>query len=605
MRTKKTAFRLLKAVRGMSGSVLRRVRRVWGKIEWPAIGSVIAFALVLGFIGFSRFFAAVGESRSAWDIFYLTLQLFVLQSGSVSGPVTWELQVARLLAPTVAAYTAVKALATIFGERFERFWLRFYRGHVVICGLGHKGLLLTRSLRMRGDDVVIVEDDAENDRIEVARMHGAVVLIGDSRDPQLLAKAGVRRASHLVAVSGDDGINAEVAVQARNLVAGRGGEPLSCLVHIVDPQLCTMLRMQEIGRRKETVFRLDFFNVFEIGARALLGEHPVAIQGDETFGGHVVIVGLGQFGEHLVAHAARDWWSAYGRRRDKLRITIIDQHACQLTELLHLKYLWLPQACELEPQDMTIESREFREARFLFDSRGRISVSTVYVCLDDDAIGLSTGLTLHRHVKRQGVKIVVRMVHGAGLASLLNDARSSEFAGLHAFELLEGMCNPQQLFAGAYEAIAREIHRAYVADEQRKGVTGEANEAVVPWDELPERFRESNRAQAAHIGDKLADIGCDLAPLTDWEAELFEFGDDEVEVLAQLEHKRWMAEKLRANWERGEKKKGSKTSPYLVQWDELDEEQKEKDRMFIRKLPRFLVEVGLQIVRLDDESVAQ
>jgi hypothetical protein len=94
----------------MSRSVRRRVRRIWGKVEWPVIGSAIVLALVLGLIGFSRFFTALGESRSAWDVFYLTLQLFVLESGSVSGPVTWELQVARFLAPTVAAYTAVAAL---------------------------------------------------------------------------------------------------------------------------------------------------------------------------------------------------------------------------------------------------------------------------------------------------------------------------------------------------------------------------------------------------------------------------------------------------------------------------------------------------------------
>jgi hypothetical protein len=209
---------------------------------------------------------------------------------------------------------------------------------------------------------------------------------------------------------------------------------------------------------------------------------------------------------------------------------------------------------------------------------------------------------LHRHVKQQDVKVVVRMVHGAGLASLLDDARSGEFAGLHAFGLLERMCNPELLFAGAYEAIAREIHKAYVADEKRKGVTREMNEAVVPWEELAEHFRESNRAQAAHIGDKLADVGCDLAPLTDWEAELFEFEDDEVEALAEMEHQRWMDEKRRDGWERGEKRKGEKTNPYLVPWAELDEEQKKKDRLFVRKLPRFLANAGLQIVRLADES---
>jgi hypothetical protein len=576
--------------------------RLWRRVEWPLVAALGVLAFACGVIGFGRFFTALGEPRSGWDVVYLTLQLFALESGAVSGPVPWELELARLLAPAVAGYAAVRAVAALLRERMERFRVRFLRDHVVICALGRKGLLLAKSLRSRGDRVVVIEEDAENDLIGTAREYRALVLIGDARDPRLLQRAGVGRARHLVAVSGDDGVNAEVAVRARRLVADRKGRPLSCLVHIVDPELCGLLRMQAIGGRRDEGIRVDFFNVFESGARALLADHPVT--GGDREGavrkGHIVIVGLGQFGENLVLQAARQWRNAGGTPGSRLRVTIVDQAAGTLTESLSVRYPWLHEACVLDPWEMRFESRQFAEGGFLFDAQGRLAVSTAFVCVDDDSRGLSLALMLHRHLKGRGIPLVVRMVHGAGLASLLSQEQlaDDEFAGLHAFGLLERMCNPDLLFAGAYEILARAIHEEYVREQEKDGATPVTNPAVAPWDELDEGYRESNRAQAAHIGAKLAAVGCDLAPLTDWHAERFSFTTPEVERLAEMEHDRWMEERRRAGWTRGPKDPGRKTSPYLIPFDALDESVKEYDRVFVRGLPRFLARAGFQIVRV-------
>jgi hypothetical protein len=576
-------------------------RRLLRMAEWPLIAALLVVAFVLGFTGFGEFWAAQGAARSGWDRLYLTLQLFTLESGSVSGALPWQLQVARLLAPAVAAYTAVRAIAIIFGEQLERLRIRLRRNHVVISGLGRKGLLLAKSLRERGDQVVLIEEDAENDLIGAARGYGALVLVGDARDLQVLRRAGVRRARHLVALAGDDGANAEIAVQARRLVEGRGW-PLSCLVHVVDPQLCELLRMQEIGRADEKPLRLDFFNVFESGARALLSAHPalnVAGEGEPPRA-HVVVVGLGQFGEHLVVRAARDWRAAHALAKDGLRVTIIDQRARSLTESVCARHPWLAGVCRLEPREMLIESREFSEARFLFDSGGRVAVSTVYVCLDDDALGLATALALHPHVKAHRVPIVVRMAHGAGLASLLDQGSDrQEFAGLHAFGLLDRMCSPDLLFAGAYEVIARAMHEEYLLEQYRRGVTRKQNPNVVPWEELSEELRESNRDQAAHTGVKLAAVHCDLEPLIDPDAEPVEFDEPgEVELLAEMEHERWRARLERMGWKRGERGL-PKRNPHLISWSELDDSVREYDRVFVRGLPRALARAGFRVVRLE------
>src|SRR4030042_6389482 len=102
--------------------------------KWLLIGLMWIAAFCLGYIGFSNYYASIGEMRSSWHTFYVTMQLFVLESGAVTGPIGWELQVARFLAPLVAIYTAIQAGAVILHEQILLFRLRFLKGHIVICG---------------------------------------------------------------------------------------------------------------------------------------------------------------------------------------------------------------------------------------------------------------------------------------------------------------------------------------------------------------------------------------------------------------------------------------------------------------------------------------
>lgn len=588
------------------------------QFKWALVGLAAVVAGTLGYIGFAKYFAATGESLSFLDLLYLDLQLFVLESGSVWGDVSWELQVARLMAPVVAGSAAVGALIHIFRDRYEEMLVRFRRGHVIIGGLGQKGLLITEALRERGETVVVLEEDAENDLIDVARGYGAVVMLGDDRDPRLLRRAGLSRASHLVAVSGDDGKNAEVAVVARRVVADRKGPPLSCLVHVVDPELCSLLRLQEMGSQHDAPFRLEFFNVFEGGARALLRDFPVRRPRNGDRCGHVVVVGVGRFGESVVLQAARDWWSDDADEMDPigsqpeaprapLRITCIDLIATERVESILARHPWMESGCLLEPLDMSFESRAFAEADFLFDADGALSASTVFVCPDDDSRGLSAGLTLSRRLMGRGLPIVVRTVHASGLASLLQQGEPGQgrVEGLYAFGLLDRMCNPDLLFAGANETLAKAMHDEYVKENTAKGETSETNPSLVRWVDLPEVQKESSRAQAAHIGVKLAAVGCELAPLTDWEADTFTFSDEEVELLARMEHDRWVEEREGAGWTLGLKDTEKQSTPFLVPWEGLDRQAKDLDRLFIRGLPRFLAKAGFQIVRVGEAEVGK
>lgn len=577
------------------GRVGRTLAALWDA-QWPLIGAVGVLTLVLGFIGFRRYGEATGGSTGFWDVLYLDIQLFPLQSGAVPSPIPWELEAARFLAPVTAGFAVAAALAGLFSSQ-----LRLARnrrgGHVVVCGLGRKGLLLTQALRERGQRVVVVERDAGNDLLETCRATGAAVLLGDARHDALLRDAGVVSAARLVAVCGDDGVNAEVAVRARELVRGRRRTPLACIAHVVDPDLCDLLEARELRDSQEASFTLDFFNVFATGARAMLNRYPPA----PSAGGaapHVLVVGLGRLGATLVVQVARDWWAEHAGSGALPRLTVVDPSASAAAHALALRYPQLTEGCTLEPVDVAPDAPEFEHGEFLFDGQGRCGLTAAYVCLDEDGVALSAALALHARLEGLGVRTVVRTGRAVGLASLLGAREETVGADLVAFPLLDWTCDPDLLFGGIYEVIARAGHEDSIHAARARGETPATSPSMVPWEELPERYRRSSLAQARHIGVKLRAVGLGVGPLTDWDAARFTFAPEEVEQLAELEHERFVAERIGDGWTSasGPSDPDRRTSPWLIRWHELPEDVKEIDRRAVRRIPTVLARAGFQVV---------
>jgi hypothetical protein len=156
---------------------------------------------------------------------------------------------------------------------------------------------------------------------------------------------------------------------------------------------------------------------------------------------------------------------------------------------------------------------------------------------------------------------------------------------------------------GLNETIARAIHDDYVLIQKTAGVTEEKNPSIKPWDRLDETLKVSNRNQAVHIREKLLSIGCDIVGLTDWEQPLFTFEAGELEVLSEIEHRRFVEERRRQGWKQGPVKDSvKKITPYLVPYADLEESIKELDRNAIRALPAALARADLKIVRRPREG---
>lgn len=587
-------------------SIFRKVyiylRKLWMDFQWPIIGGIAIIAMLLGYIGFRKYFAACHEVQSPLDIFYLVLQLFTLGFGlpSTPGAMTWELQAARFLAPAIAAYAAVRAFMAIFREQIKLLHVKCITGHIVICGLGRKGMLLSQKFSQHNQRVVVIELDEGNNLLDQCKDQGASVILGDASDREMLLKARVHKAKYIISVCGDDGVNAEVAVHARELVRDQRGNVLTCIVHIVDPDLCHLLEEQELESVRIDNFRLEFFNVFDSGARSWLEDFSPFSDagGNRILRPHLLIVGIGRMGEGLVINIAKNWKDMPHQSGEKLHITMIDREAVRKKESLLLQYPQVAKVCNIIPQQMEIESSSLQTAGFLFDSNGKCRVTSIFVCLDNDSFGLSTALALHRRTREYHIPIVVRMSRDAGLATLIRGEEKVDesFSTFHAFALLDRTCQPEQVLASTNEILARAIHENYRERQKKKGQTPESNPSMVSWEKLQESLKESNRQQADHMGVKLRELCCNIVPLTDWDEKLFEFTQEEIEAIAKQEHERWMEERCRSGWKRGPKKDiKKKITPYLVPWEDLDDDIKEEDRSPVRNLPKYLAKIGYTI----------
>ena len=195
------------------------VKKLFNNLSlWALILVLWLIFFYLGYTGWARYELMNHQANDiALDI-YLTVQLVAMNSGAVAQPVPLALDIARFGLPVLTLLTAIQAFIGLFKDQVRAVRLALLRGHVIICGLSRKGLLLATRFRQEGTQVVVIEQDEDNPWIEVCREQGMFTLIGDASEAPLLLNAGLRRARGLFAVCDEDGINADIAMQAKALL---------------------------------------------------------------------------------------------------------------------------------------------------------------------------------------------------------------------------------------------------------------------------------------------------------------------------------------------------------------------------------------------------
>jgi hypothetical protein len=556
-------------------------------------------SVVLGCAGLSAYLRHRPDLGGAVaDIVYYDLQLFVMDSVPLDrgGPYPLALEIARFMAPTVTVYALVDALYMVFSDRLRRFRISRLRGHHLVCGTGAAARGLADRLCAVGERVVTV--GAEQDwGLGGRHFH----LVGDPSQSSVLQQAGVRRARTLYAFTPDSAVNARITLTAQRL-RRQQRDPLAAHMYVADPDLCQSLRARRLGLGQAPGFRLDFFNPAQLAARFLLEEDPL-----RSTDGHVLVVGLTEFGREVVVELARQRRILADPAVARPVMTLVDPDASRVAERLKGRYAFLRE-WKLIPLDRSPLDLDLRQMAVPDDTPAL--PDRTFLCDDDTDGMLRMALTAVRLWQQAAGRIVVAVdqsaTYGHAFAAHPDGPLLDDLSGrLRIHGIFDAACDPVRIGDDLIEQLARAIHEHYVLDRMRAGETHWDNNSLVPWSRLPETLRDANRGQAMDIGNKLTTIDATLAPRVDADLE-FSFDADEVDRLARMEHRRWTKERERNGWRFGPMRDDDrKLHPNMVDWQHLSEEAREKDRDAVRALPGILADAGFQIVRLTPTADAQ
>lgn len=126
----------------------------------------------------------------------------------------------------------------VLGTRFREFLDAARvppRNHYIVCGLSGTGIKIVQTLHESGHEVVVIEPDANNRFVNNARRWGIPVINGDATFPTMLLGANLETAAALLAASGNDATNLEIALNAKGIKS-----TVPIIVRYADPDFARM-----------------------------------------------------------------------------------------------------------------------------------------------------------------------------------------------------------------------------------------------------------------------------------------------------------------------------------------------------------------------------
>ncbi len=139
--------------------------------------------------------------------------------------------------------------------------------------------------------VVVIESDPHNKEIEDCKDNGAIVIIGDAANENILKKAGIQKAKEIFIVAGKDATNAKIASACKKILDKTEGNEVHCHIHFFNPHLSRAFFPFAFFSKIKSRCRMEFFNLYLISIYCIQKLYPPFTKQDVTNGQvHVLIL---------------------------------------------------------------------------------------------------------------------------------------------------------------------------------------------------------------------------------------------------------------------------------------------------------------------------
>lgn len=190
----------------------------------PALLLLLVFAtgtVIFHFLGAPR-----GGEAPQWDESMFAAYALLMGEVATALPANYWAQAVLYLLPIAGILFLAEGLLRLGLTVFDKHehpdeWIKIMaqhsRDHILLCGLGTVGIRVLEELIAHGEQVFVVERNADGEFVARARDLGAEVLIGDARAENLLRSLNVATARAVVIVTDDDLANLEIAMDVREI----------------------------------------------------------------------------------------------------------------------------------------------------------------------------------------------------------------------------------------------------------------------------------------------------------------------------------------------------------------------------------------------------
>ena len=503
----------------------------------------------------------------------------------------WQLVVAQFAVPGVALLSAGQLFLVGLRKNIRTAMARHKADHVVVCGVGDVGMQVIQNLRGAGHQIVAVDLLADSPSTATCEKSGVPVLQGDAKNPQVLLAAGIRRAQTVIMSTGSDTENMDIALQIKSLYAEQPTfkqSGIQALALVRNDWMHKRLIGSDAGSLGSDHVDLRLFNPFTNAARMLIN-HLYLPPAPEFEARTFVVIGFGAYGREIAQHLIRACPVGLGAM---LKILVFDQNAAQVGEQFPIAYPVAAQVAAFKFVTASVAPGSPDIHRIVEEKlEAAEPLLGVAVALGDDETSLCAALEVRSLLDCTGhlhVPVYVRLEHYRRLGELVREIESVARFGdrLQVFGTLEETLNPEVLLGSRLDAFAQELHEDYRRRSQAQ-INPQAN---VPWYELPEFMKMSNRWRADHTPLLLQLAGIRVAASVQSPAVTI-LSTQQIETLAQLEHRRYTIERQLIEWRRA----AQRVSTHLEPWELLPEEYKEWNRREVARLPEIMAGLGMEL----------
>jgi hypothetical protein len=598
------------------------------KLKW-LFPVLILCTLLLGTISFHQYYVLHDIPPNWFSAFYASLQLFVLESGGVDGPIPLALEIARFLAPALTAGGIFLALWEPFNQSFLLFKIRFWKNHIIVCGLSKKAELLIMNFlsdEKEKFDIVLIELNPDHSSISHLRKKGVIVLDGDATDEEILLRANVLNAKYLLALTEDEKTNIHIA-QKTSSVYNQFPEKipeeniLQVNIHIDD--FYTMNIFKEFHEKatpdmeeyRKGGSKIDYhaFSIYQLAAMSMVDNFSpdkyVSLSNDDDPPAHLLILGDNVAVQYLILEAAQMYHFA---NLHKTRITVVADDVQSILQKIRTHYPFLDQTVDIE----YVSTDDF----FRFPCPIPCDeLSVCFVALDDDGKSVYYSRKLRQHLfavssrtkdyslrsfkrynnfRQATPPIKVLLPRNTALVNIFDDvAIEMRALNIELLHMDDEVCNKKTIVDNRKEEdfIAKHIHYEWAKNQAFK-TNVPVGTMQQEWDKLRDAQKDANRLPARHLQIKLRYVKADLSDQEAGEELDFETLEEQIwDKIARMEHNRWVAEKSIGGFVLAEKpserslavflKENLKSHWDLVPFDQLDKETQEYDKFTFKMAP--------------------